>query len=343
MELAPVPCDLGREIAEAARVLQHQAHAKGLYLDVDLTGIQGIWSPADPVRLRQIVVNLVGNGIKFTATGGITLRARVSRPLPGLTEMILEVIDTGDGMSPELLQRLFRPFTQADQTVTRRFGGTGLGLTISRQIAALMGGRIDVASKVGRGSTFTVTVPIQPTAAPTASATQPATATEHATPSYDTLALHSAIGGGMPQPAAASADLTGKPDRLLPRVLLAEDGLDNQRLLRAFLKGHVASFELVENGRAAVDRLTAGGGMPGFDLVLMDMHMPEMDGLTATRRIRAAGLTLPILALTASATTDDRYKCIEAGCDDFLTKPITRAHLLDAVARWGTAAQRATA
>ena len=287
----------------------------------------------DPLRLRQILINLIGNAIKFAENGTVTVRMRfedgdqagatrnATGERPGV--VCFEIADTGIGMSEEQTAQLFTPFTQADSSSSRRFGGTGLGLTISRRLARLLGGEIEVVSQLGRGSTFTVRI-----AAPRVEA--------HALV-WNDLSLRAIV-------QRAGARSKSEPNlprpKLSGRILLVEDSPDNQRLLRHHLEQAGADVTIDEHGRAAVDRLLGGGdsasppSAPAFDLVLMDMQMPVMDGYEATRTLRANGYDRPILALTANAMAGDREKCLAAGCDEHLPKPIDRAMLLTKCAQF---------
>ncbi|MEK6701909.1 MAG: ATP-binding protein [Planctomycetota bacterium] len=262
----------------------------------------------DPVRLRQVLVNLVGNAIKFTRSGSVTVRVAFDQ---AASMLHLQVRDTGIGMTKEQLANLFQPFSQGDTTTTRKFGGTGLGLSISRQLAEKMGGTLLVDSTPGQGSTFTFQLPTGPV--------------DHS------RLLHS------PPPSAATEVAAPGPARvMIPyRILLAEDGPDNQRLIAFHLRRAGATVEIAENGRIAVERtLAAQLTLTPFDLILMDMQMPELDGYGATSELRAKGLTIPILALTAHAMAEDRLKCLSAGCSDFLTKPIDPKTLVLNCQRW---------
>jgi signal transduction histidine kinase/CheY-like chemotaxis protein len=326
------PAEIAREVHD---LLAPRFAAKGLTLDLKLgEGLPRTIS-SDPLRLRQILFNLVGNALKFTDTGGATLSvahsdAATQRSSDAATDprcvtpslrpcVTLSVSDTGIGIAPGQLERLFQPFTQSDSSTTRRFGGTGLGLSIARRLARILGGDITAQSTPGRGSTFTVTVSAGATSA-------------HAQPHPSAAALVR-----LSEPGHAPSTLTA-------RILLAEDGVDNRRLLTRFLESAGATVEQVQNGREAVDAALAAltAGRP-HDLILMDIQMPEMDGYTAARALRSSGLATPILALTAHAMTGERERCLAAGCSDFLTKPIPRQALIDACRRWLDHAHRAAA
>ena len=261
----------------------------------------------DPTRLKQILVNLVGNAIKFTEGGGVRMVTRSFHDDGDAPQLEISVIDTGIGMSPEQVAVLFKPFTQADTTMTRRFGGTGLGLSISSRLAGLLGGSISIDSQIGRGTTFTLQI-----------AARPLEGTRMIT------AMREACG------VSRASEVRKTTRRIDCRLLLAEDGPDNQRLISFLLKKAGAEVTLAENGRIAVETAMAAraDGLP-FDIILMDMQMPELDGYGATRELRDRGWDGPIVALTAHAMAEDRAKCIAAGCDDFATKPIDRHVLLD--------------
>jgi len=271
---------------------------------------------SDPVRLRQILVNLVGNAIKFTESGGIRV---VAGMLPGAGQeparLYVRVHDSGIGMTAEQQARLFQPFVQADTSTTRRFGGTGLGLTIAKRLAQMMGGDIEVESQPGRGSTFTATISL---------------ASAGELELYDPrLERKSPNANAKAAGDARAADLRGM------RVLLAEDGRDNQRLITLVLERVGAEVVLAENGRIACDRALDAlrDGRP-FDVLLMDMQMPELDGWSATELLRSVRYDGPIVALTANAMEGDRDRCLRAGCDDFASKPIEKHKLLATLASW---------
>jgi CheY-like chemotaxis protein len=243
----------------------------------------------DPTRFRQVVLNLVGNAIKFTEEGGVAVRLDHHG---GSNRLEVAVTDTGIGIEPPRRSRIFEPFRQADGSTTRRFGGTGLGLSISRRLCELLGGGLSLDSTPGMGSTFN--------------------AAFHAPPVVS---------------IETPADVAGPPPGL--RVLLAEDGPDNRRLIEHLLNRLGATVESVENGAEAVERVLRGDPV---DLVLLDMQMPVMDGWEAARRLRNAGCEVPIIALTANALPGDRAACLEAGCDEYLSKPVRRGDLAAAIA-----------
>ena len=260
----------------------------------------------DPLRAKQVLVNLIGNAMKFTQKGRI--RLRVWRQISYFRQSIFfEVSDTGVGMTPEAQARLFQPFTQADASTTRRFGGTGLGLSISKRLANLLGGDITVTSVFGEGSTFIFQ-----------------------------------LDGGPREGIEVIRGLTSNklaldetPEEveeiyLQGTVLLAEDGEDNQHLIAAHLRRAGLEVVIVANGKLAVDAAKART----FDLIFMDMQMPELDGYGASRALRETGLATPIVALTANAMAEDRVKCIQAGCTEYLAKPLTRAQLLRMAGRF---------
>ena len=316
MTVERIEADLPRLAADAASMTRPSAIEHGLALSVRYDTPVPRTGLTDPLRLRQALINLIGNAVKFTPAGGsVTLRVSCAGPSDTDTVVRFDVTDTGVGMTEAELGRLFQPFVQADVSTTRQFGGTGLGLTISRCFARLLGGDITVTSAPGRGSTFTLTVGVGPVPADGfVSGTTEATA--EAAPPVPTA----------PSPSAES--LAGV------RVLLAEDGIDNREILTAYLRGAGADVDTVEDGRRAVDAAStaAEAGQP-FDVVLMDMQMPVLDGYAATSELRRRKYAGPVVALTAHAMADDRSKCLAAGCTDYLTKPVDRQTLVAAVAR----------
>jgi CheY-like chemotaxis protein/HPt (histidine-containing phosphotransfer) domain-containing protein len=254
-----------------------------------------------------LLMNLVGNAIKFTESGSVTLRAAIDPESPE-PRLSIDVEDTGIGIAPENLGRIFSPFDQADNSITRRFGGTGLGLAISRRIAQGLGGDISVESEPGRGSRFRATL-----------ATGPLDGVPLLSPGLSE-ALTPPHGSNGAQ--RAQVDLSGL------RVLLVEDGETNRDLISLVLSGAGATVICAENGKEGV----AAANRQPFDAILMDMQMPVMDGYTAAHTLRSGGHRLPIIALTAHAMRGDREKCLAAGCTGYLTKPIQIEQLLAAVA-----------
>jgi PAS domain S-box-containing protein len=261
---------------------------------------------ADEARLRQCLINLVANAVKFTETGGVLVD--VSFTVGPVAVIRFDVTDTGIGIDPEAQRYLFQPFVQADSSTSRKYGGTGLGLTITRRIIEKMGGEVTMRSEVGQGSTFSIRIPTGPL---------------NGVRMIDRL--EEAI-------AARHASNAGSDDEhplMGLRVLLAEDGPDNRRLISTFLCRAGAEVTLAENGREALQKAQVAA----FDVILMDMQMPEVDGYQATGQLRAGGLTLPIIALTAHALSGDRERCLQAGCSDYVTKPIDRPTLIEMIRR----------
>ncbi len=297
------PRELVRDVEQLMRV---RADAKHLQLSVDFDQQTPNTILSDPTRVRQILVNLVGNAIKFTELGAVNIRVNY---LPEAEIMTFEVTDTGIGMDEAQIDKLFKPFCQADSSTTRRFGGTGLGLSICKRLTSLLGGDISVESIPGLGTSFRVAIAIEHTT------TAEQTPVNSLQPESSTISRPSQQDGGM-------------LDQM--RILLAEDGPDNQRLIGHVLRKAGATVDVVDNGLKAFELAMASlhNGQP-FDVVLMDMQMPVMDGYEAVRKLRQAGYEHPIVALTANAMADDRRKCLEAGCDDFQTKPIDRQALVE--------------
>ncbi len=308
-EVAPVSV-----VQQVVALLRERARAKGLVLDLELAGDlpPRLWT--DAVRLQQILVNLVGNAIKFTEQGSV----RVSVSLEAgdsLARLRFDVSDSGIGIAPADQARIFEPFSQVDASESRRYGGTGLGLAISNRLAHDLGGELALSSEPGEGSAFSLLLPLR-----------------EPTPSEREA---SAVSSAPPDPHAREA----KPATALPllrgRVLVAEDGADNQRLIARLLGRAGLEVEIAADGRRAVDRtLEAEREGDPFDAVLMDMQMPELDGYAATQALRDGGYTRPIIALSAHAMHEDRERCFTAGCDAFAPKPIDRQQLLDLLAQY---------
>jgi CheY-like chemotaxis protein len=304
-----IPAELPQLVMDVVSMIRPKAVEKDLSLNVDFDGPIPRQIRTDPLRLKQILMNLLGNAMKFTARGGVRLRVTCERGAAteaGGNRIRFDIRDSGIGMTPEQIAKLFRPFTQADESMTRKYGGTGLGLVISKKLAMLLGGEITVTSEPGLGSTFTVRI--------TAGALNGVEMLEGLTEAMlaPTLAL----------PETTKVQLAG-------RVLLAEDGQDNQCLISLHLTGAGAEVVIADNGRIACEKWQDGPN--AFDVILMDMQMPVLDGYGAASELRAKGCTLPIIALTAHAMTGDREKCLAAGCTDYLTKPVDREKLLSVV------------
>jgi len=308
MTVEKLACDLPQIVVDVASMLRSRAAEKGITLAVAFDGAIPRTIQGDSLRLKQILMNLVGNAIKFTGRGEVRVRVRVDdvagEGRTAVTSRVtIDISDTGIGMDAEQVSRLFQPFVQADGSMTRRYGGTGLGLVISQRLARLMGGDVTVRSEMGQGSTFTVTVDggslvgVQRLTGLTESVLQP------------------------------TAEEDPEEIKLSGRILLAEDGPDNRHLISLHLTSAGAEVVTAENGRIAVTLAR----QQSFDLILMDMQMPELDGYGATSELRRRGMTLPIVALTAHAMAGDREKCLVAGCTDYLTKPIDVELLLRTV------------
>jgi PAS domain S-box-containing protein len=304
LEMERIPVALDALLQDVRALAAPRAAEKGLAFHMNGAFPLPQQFAGDALRLKQILLNLTSNAIKFTDSGSVSVRVR---HLPTAGQLSFEVTDTGIGMTDEQMEKLFVPFMQADSSTTRKYGGTGLGLFLSKQLAEKMGGAITVTSTPGTGSCFTLSVP---------------------TGSLEDVAfVHDASAWAEPSGAAAAASAA---PRLAGRVLLAEDNPDNQRLIALHVQRLGAELAVVGNGEEALQRALA----EPFDLVLMDMQMPVLDGMQATRRLRAQGYRGPIVALTANAMQDDIRRCEEAGCDGFLTKPIDRARFSATVARY---------
>jgi PAS domain S-box-containing protein len=301
LELEQTGFSLSDHLEKAIEMVAPRAHEKGLALVCEIAPDVSNGLIGDPTRLRQVLLNLLGNAIKFTPSGRIFLKVEKDRNSSVPTALRFTVSDSGIGIADEKLARIFERFTQADSSTTRRFGGSGLGLTICKRLVELMGGRIWVESEVGKGSMFSFAVPFEVWA----EANRPMTAP---------------VGLGLEAP-------------LRPlRILLAEDSPDNCTIALAYLEDTPYQVDVAETGAVACEMFTRGH----YDLVLMDRQMPVMDGLTATRTIRAWEKTkdrppTPIIALTASALKGDRETCLAAGCTAYLTKPIKQDVLLQAI------------
>ena len=289
---------------EVRSLLQPSATAKGLVLNLHFAPSTPENLIGDPVRVRQILLNLVGNAIKFTTSGSVSIEVSPVDP----DRVRVNVIDTGIGVAAGQLEKLFERFTQGDASITRRYGGTGLGLAISKKLITLMGGEISARSEAGKGSVFWFTLPVR---AP----------------------LNSSTRSTLPMPPAAPpppAPGSGKG-----RILLVEDNVVNQKVAMHMLVKMGFDVDLAADGRQALDRLAT----VRYDAVLMDCQMPEMDGYQATSHIRDPSSAVrdhdvPVIAMTANAFAEDRERCIAAGMNDFLSKPVDRATLAQVLEKW---------
>lgn len=308
VQIAPEPTDLRRKLQHCIKLIEPMARAKGLSLGVWVDDAVPVLLDFDRLRLRQVVLNLLGNAVKFTPSGSIDLEARVENSSEGQW-VLISVIDTGIGIAADKLEAIFQPFTQQDGSVARRYGGTGLGLTISSELVRMMGGRITIDSRPGVGSQFSVRLPLVASRAPASRLDAPA-----------------------PMPEELNGGLAGT------RLLIAEDHVINQQLVLAMARSLGIEARVVEDGTQAVAAVIEAdsAGVP-YDAVLMDMQMPGVDGLEATRRLRAQGFDeqrLPIIALTANCYPDDVAACTAAGMQSHLGKPVTTIALARELARW---------
>jgi len=309
-----VPCSPSQLIADAASLMRVRAESTGVQLRIEYNGPIPQIIRTDPTRLRQILINILGNAFKFTELGTVRLITQLDAPRAAIE---FDVVDTGVGMTRDQAANLFRPFTQADTSTTRRFGGTGLGLTISKRLAQLLGGDVSlVQTSPGKGSRFRITV-----------ATGPLDGVGMLTDPHAAAAF-------VPEEMTLAADSDTEP-LAGRRILLAEDGPDNQRLIAHFLRKAGAEVTLAQDGKQALDAaLLARRRRAPFDVILMDMQMPVMDGYTATRQLRERDYSGAVIALTAHAMGQDRQKCLAAGCDDHAPKPVKRQELIEVVRRY---------
>ncbi len=308
MELEIIPISLWDIVSDVQSLLEVRAQDQGTALQTKFEYPLPETVNCDPVRLRQVILNLVGNSIKFTKDGEVTITTSL------INEKIrITVSDTGIGMSPKQVRRLFKPFSQADSSTTRKFGGTGLGLTISKRLTEMMGGSISLESEEGKGSKFTIEI-------------------DPGDLSNVAMLLEK------PQKSRATSPVSASENSgtfTSARLLLAEDTLVNQKLAIRLLSKAGHTVDAASNGKQALEMALEQwrNGTP-YEVILMDMQMPVMDGYEATTELRNAGYNLPVIALTANAMASDREKCIAAGCDDFATKPFQKMKLLNTIETW---------
>jgi signal transduction histidine kinase/CheY-like chemotaxis protein len=287
-------------------MMRLRAVEKGLKLDAEFAGRIPETIETDPRRVRQILINLIGNAIKFTDRGSVRLRIAFDE---SRSQIVFEVIDTGIGISEDLQARLFRPFTQADASVTRHYEGTGLGLAITRRLAEMLGGQVSVESRLQRGSTFHVT-----------------------------LSTGSLEGVPLVEPRLveeASSVAPGVPKLTDCRVLVVDDRSEIRFLAKQFIEKSGATVEVAVDGDDALRAIERSEGRDEpFDVVLLDMQMPVKDGYTTARELRARGFKQPIIAVTAHAMQGDRQRCLEVGCNDYTPKPLEPRRLLELIAQY---------
>lgn len=298
LNVESVSVNLITEVETAVNLLQARATDKHISLEVLYERPLPINFFSDATRFRQILINIIGNAIKFTDHGKVSLRVYLSGD--NKETISFSVTDTGCGLTPQQQARLFKPFVQADSSTTRKYGGTGLGLALSRRLARALGGELTLEkSEPNVGSVFTLTLPNR---------------TSHETAVLKTQNFDA-------KPERKDTLLTGL------KVLLAEDNADNRELILLILKQNGATVDQAVDGLEAVDKVRKGN----YDIVLMDLQMPKLDGYEATKRLRESGFSKPIIAVTAHAMSDEREKCLKAGCTDFLTKPLDFAKLVQTI------------
>ena len=305
LSLEPVDFDLETAVRDSVRLFAQRASDRGIHLTYTLASGLPRRVHGDVTRLRQILLNLVGNAVKFTDAGSVELRVEPGDPEEAGLALCFVIRDTGIGIPDDVQERLFQPFTQADASTTRRYGGTGLGLTICRRIVELMGGEIGVSSALGEGSTFTFTVPLEPARAPAKAAAEGS--------------------------AAAPSAEAQRPQRH-HHILVAEDHTLNRLVTCGLVESMGYQVTGVADGVEVLEALEK----ESVDLVLMDCQMPRLDGYEATRRIRErdVGADVPVVALTASALKEDLERCLASGMNGFLSKPCRRQDLEAALDRW---------
>lgn len=301
LQIEKIPFSLPDFLFNAIQSFQHQAQDKGISLSATLeTSIPTIID-SDPMRLRQILFNIVGNAIKFTQSGEVNIKVKTLPPRQGKNILQISVTDQGVGITPDQAAKLFQPFIQADNSTTRKYGGTGLGLSLSRKLSHMLGGDVVLSeSQPLKGSTFLITIDMG-----TLQGVKFVERVDSMQKKEEPVKVEGALLSGI-------------------KVLLVEDSPDNQTLLTHFLTLAGALVQVADNGKEGVMHAMTDA----YDVILMDIQMPVLDGYQATRQLRKHSYTKPILALTAHALKEERERCLAAGCDDHLTKPVNREELL---------------
>ena len=348
LALERIPFDLREIFERSCELMALKAHEKGLDFICSVKPGTPTHLMGDPVRLRQILINLMGNAIKFTHNGKIALECGMRNAECGIEhkpsekrdpkskmeelELLFSVRDTGIGISESKQSAIFENFTQADSSTTREYGGTGLGLTICKRLVEMMGGKIWVKSREGEGSVFSFTVRFGQDNRPQEMQNGEQNLSIQSVEREDPEAVAPVAVEAADSPSQKTLqDAKGEEAReICPlHILVVEDARENQIVVKAFLRKTPHTIDIAENGRIGVDKFVS----EEYDLVLMDMRMPVMDGYTATEEIRRWEMenqkeATPIIALTAHALTEDRQKCLDAGCTDYLSKPLKKIDLL---------------
>jgi len=307
LEIEEIDFNIQSMITDFSKMISFKAKEKGLELNCYIAADLPAFLKGDPGRLRQILTNLTGNAIKFTSDGKVEISCKVNKVTEEVTELYFAVSDTGIGIPKDKHEMLFEQFTQADGSTTRNYEGTGLGLAISKQLAEMMGGEIGIESSEGKGSTFWFTVSLKP--------------------SEEVTSRGQASETGVP---IGNSTTSTKADFSQTKVLLAEDNHINQQVALGVLNKLGVQTDIASNGKQALDMLNKSN----YDLVFMDMQMPVMDGITATREIRSQNNSIPIIAMTANAMPEDREQCLEAGMNDYISKPIEPQIVRSVLMHW---------
>ena len=315
LEIENIDFNLSQLVHEIGDTQSFKANEKGLHLKLDSDTAEEKYVIGDAGRIRQIINNLLSNAIKFTDQGNVSLNFYTSEIQSGFSNILFEIIDSGIGLSDEQQEKLFDRFTQADGSTTRKYGGTGLGLSISKQLVELMGGEIGVRSTLGAGSTFWFTLSLE-----------------------NTSDQHKLLDKNIIKNSSASieSDIIELP-QFSANILLVEDNFKNQMVAQCMLEEFGIIPDIACNGKEAISAVEE----KSYDAILMDCQMPEMDGYETTRHIRATPAikdysTIPIIAMTANTMQGDREKCINAGMNDFIPKPVNQKDLIQALETWCT-------